>query len=372
MPRLGFISKTRAPFLSRLIVANAAAAGVVLASFVPAHGQNPQPPGGDIDIPSPVQDYTARDYLDALWHLEHRQKVRRVQTDESHEDCDVQTFQILRPGQDEPLKTYIRILDREERDHCTGEVAEELHDDVQEEVSEDEDMEMLTPYRPEGGGTARYSHFDDWRDTTGNGVESRHEVFWRDMEDLVWDSTGRWVISGSYTDPYTGERTHYPETETHADHVYPVSQAWFDMEHRSQEERIEYYHDPMNLLTTTGEQNMTKLSELPHNWMPPDEDFHCTYAMIWTRIMAKYDFSQFASATDELTSTLERCILEAAEAAEIDSPEGILDGEADSRLEWQERADHAEFLLGRVYFPWNFQWNGPHVRGIDWNAMGVG
>lgn len=271
----------------------------------------------DLRIPDPNQDYTAGDYLDALWNLEQHMYIRFIERDRTHPECDVQIFTVAHPTDSEQTVQYRRVVGKTER-VCTGPAAEQLQEEIASEAEEDPELYAASPYA--GVRSEQYGH---WEDINGTGLNARYEVLWRDLEDPEWNEEGDRLVAGSYLDPFSGERERLGEVSTHVDHVVPVSLSWLDMEHRTQEERVAFYNDPMNLVPTTAQNNHEKGSQGPGSWMPPNEDFHCTYAMIWTNIAVKYELSMRPGNKEVLRETLSECALNAYKGDDSSAATGL-------------------------------------------------
>lgn len=271
----------------------------------------------DLRIPDPNQDYAAGDYLDALWNVENHMLTRYIRRDRDHPECDVQTFTVAHPTDPAQDIRYKRVVGKEER-ICRGEEAEELNAEITAEAEEDPRLYHASPY--DGVRSEQYGH---WEDINSNGLNARYEVLWRDLEDPEWNGDGTRLVAGTYVDPLSGDQEQLGETPTHVDHIVPVSLSWLDMEHRTQEERTAFYNDPMNLLPTTAQNNHEKGAQGPGSWMPPNEDFHCTYAMIWTNIAVKYELSMRRGNKEVLRETLRECALNAYEGDDSSAATGL-------------------------------------------------
>ncbi|GAA4829808.1 hypothetical protein GCM10023354_05700 [Garicola koreensis] len=273
-------------------------------------------------MPNPFQDYSARDYADALWNLETSTYVRTYER-ESGDDCDTLTYEVSHPLGLEAERTFVHISDEDDW-WCSGDEADELREEFDERDDEDENFYHGRPYE---NVTQREPYFGTWADVTGNGVSSRTEIHARDLGNATFS------VSGTYRDHYSGEEVNIAETETHGEHMIPVGHTWPEMQHRSREERVAYYNDAMNLTSTVGSTNREKAGHTPSEWMPSDEDAHCAYAMTWTHSANKHRISLYQRDVDHLRQLLWGC-LEGELGEELDGAETRGDQRSDD-LDWQ-------------------------------------
>ncbi|WP_150463031.1 DUF1524 domain-containing protein [Nesterenkonia ebinurensis] len=270
------------------------------------------------EVPNPFQDYSARDYVDALWNLETTTYVREFDR-ESREDCDVITYQVSHPLGLEPTRTYVHISD-EENWWCTGDEADELREEFDALDEEDPNFYHGRPYE---NTAQRVPYYGTWADVNGNGVNSRTEIHARDLGNSTF------TVSGSYWDHYPGQYVDIAQTETHGEHMIPVGHTWPEMQHRSREDRVAYYNDPMNLTSTIGWINREKAGQTPAEWMPANSDAHCAYGMTWTHIANKHQISLFQQDVNFLRQLLWDCLQE--ELGDADA----LPEERSGDLDWQ-------------------------------------
>ncbi|TLP93044.1 DUF1524 domain-containing protein [Nesterenkonia salmonea] len=268
-------------------------------------------PGG-----GPAEHYSTRDYTDALWNLENHIRIRSVDREE-HEECDVQTHTTTHPRTGE-THTYHRVISPENT-YCGRDEGDQLREELEEKAEDDDTVFHSNPMDGQ-----RRDAFGYWA-AGDDGLNTRHHVLSRDLDNVEWNSTETAVTAGDFHDPYTGDPAEYEGPSTIIDHLLPVSHAWADMEHRDAEQRRDYYNDPENLIAVTEDsaQDRAQQSEgtyAPRNWMPEHEDFHCRYATAWTHAAASHDISLFASDIRQLRQTLLRCVVEETEDGGIDSP----------------------------------------------------
>lgn len=277
------------------------------------------------EVPDPFQDYTARDYADALWNLETTTYVRTHER-ESHGDCEVLTYEVSHPLGLEPTRTYVHVADPDDW-WCTGADGDELRDELDAKDDADEDFHHGRPYE---NTNQRVPYYGTWADVNGNGHTSRTEIHARDT------GNSEFTVSGTYWDHYSGQHVDIGETETHGEHMIPVGHTWPEMQHRSRDARVAYYNDHMNLTSTIGWINREKAGHTPSEWMPSDEDAWCAYGMTWTHIANKHEISLFQSDIEHLRELLWDCLDEELDDAEI------LPEDRSEDLVWQELPDSSD------------------------------
>lgn len=128
-------------------------------------------------------------------------------------------------------------------------------------------------------------------------------------------------VQGTLNDPYTGTviaftRGAGTSAAVQIDHIYPLSAAydmgawaWTD------EQRINFAEDPINLLAVSGPANQSKSDSLPgttpdrqgHSWMPPNSSYHCVYAQKLIAVAAKYALPIDEASVPVLTAALATC-----------------------------------------------------------------
>ena len=281
----------------------------------------------------PRAGFSGLDLTDALWNLENQVPVRSVER-ESRGDCDVQTYTISPPrGGSET--TYARVIS-EENDYCGGEDGDTLREELDEQAGEDDSFFHGSPL-----GGQRREHFGYWSVPEEGEPNTRHHVLARDLDEVNWNSTETGVVSGSYTDPYTGQEAQHTGVGTAIDHILPVEHAWIEMEHRDQEDRESFYNSPMNLLAVPSDTQEGRDVQGPRDWEPEFESFQCRYAAAWVHSAASYEISLFASDLEELRQRLYTCLEQASGGGEDgEGEDGELDPSRRTDLDWPIHAPH--------------------------------
>lgn len=96
---------------------------------------------------------------------------------------------------------------------------------------------------------------------------------------------------GSGIDPYSGDRIN-SHTDLELDHIIPLSAAWdLGAFAWSEEKRVAFANDPLNLVIVEKEQNQAKSDLLPHQWLPPNRRARCWYARRIAAVASSYGLS---------------------------------------------------------------------------------
>lgn len=299
------------------------------------------------EVPNPFQDYGAQDYADALWNLHTTLKVRTHERTE-HEDCDVQEYTVTGPLNGEVVSEYVQVISSDDT-WCASDEGDELRDSFDERAAEEDNFYHGLPYE-----NRRDEYYGVWADTNGNGVTSRTEIHARDLENSDF------VVSGTYFDHYNGDNVNIAETETAGEHMVPVGFTWPEMQHRSQQDRVDYYNDPMNLTSTTGPTNRFKDGKTPSEWLPDHGPAQCPYALAWTHTTSKHDISLYNSDITFLKDFLSGCLKEQLDDGQVLDPES-----RSSDLDWAELPP--ENLTAAEDAPTrNAEGPSAHASGLDY------
>ncbi len=150
------------------------------------------------------------------------------------------------------------------------------------------------------GGYDRDEHFgpawtDDVDITWGrNGCRTREEILRRDMKgiDFRAGTDDCVVLVGILQEPYTGGTIEFSKsrpTQVQVDHVMPLAYDWRQGARRwTQAKREQIANDPLNLLAVDGPTNQRKSDSGPAEWMPPNPEVRCAYAVRFAMVSRKY------------------------------------------------------------------------------------
>lgn len=135
-------------------------------------------------------------------------------------------------------------------------------------------------------------NFEIWADFDQDCLNTRHELLSEQSEiPVIYSENGCRVIVGQWFDPYTG-RVFTNPSDVDVDHIVPLSWAW---QHGawlwSDQMRIKFGNDPLNLLIVDDATNMSKGASGPLDWLPPMTSYHCTYIERFLIILDLYELS---------------------------------------------------------------------------------
>lgn len=123
----------------------------------------------------------------------------------------------------------------------------------------------------------------------GNGCDTRNDILERDLTDGLQDRDCS-MVEGTLADPYTGETIVFaPGLVIQIDHIIPLSYAWqHGAESWTQDQRVQFANDPLNLVAVDGPENQSKSDQGPGTWMPPQEAIGCAYSARFAEIADEY------------------------------------------------------------------------------------
>ncbi|HIY94727.1 MAG TPA: DUF1524 domain-containing protein [Candidatus Rothia avicola] len=155
---------------------------------------------------------------------------------------------------------------------------------------------------------------NSWVDTDKNGCDTRNDMLRRDLVGTTTKpgTRGCVVLSGSLSDPYTGSLISFMRGKgtseaVQIDHVVALSDAWQKGAQKlTEEQRIAFANDPINLLAVDGPTNQQKSDGDAATWLPPKTSFRCEYVSKQIDVKAKYGLwvteAEKVAMTDVLTS----------------------------------------------------------------------
>ena len=158
------------------------------------------------------------------------------------------------------------------------------------------------PARIRGSDYRRAAFGESWTDENSapgghNGCDTRNDVLGRDLVDKTYVGTSRCptaVATGTLYDPYTNAViafTRGPKVgeAVQIDHLVPLALAWDLGAHDWPDDlRTRFANDPANLLAVSGPANQAKGDKQPADWMPPNHDFWCQYAVQFAAVLRGY------------------------------------------------------------------------------------
>ena len=138
---------------------------------------------------------------------------------------------------------------------------------------------------------------ETWADVDRNGCDTRNDILGRDLLDPVFKPGTRdcKVLSGVLIDPYDGLRTDFvsgfdTSILVQIDHVVALAWAWHHgAEHWTDDRRLAFANDPLNLVAASEATNQDKSAYGPSEWLPPAAELQCGYMEDWVAVLDTYD-----------------------------------------------------------------------------------
>ena len=156
----------------------------------------------------------------------------------------------------------------------------------------------------------RTQFYKNW--PTVNGCSLRQLIIKREFGDsAVLDGCN--VISGSYTEPYTGVVKTFSERSqissgVQIDHVVALSDAWQKgAQNLSADERYNLATDPLNLLAVDSQANQQKSDGDAATWLPSNKAFRCQYVARQISVKYKYHLWLAQAEHDTMVDILKTC-----------------------------------------------------------------
>ncbi|MHA6670234.1 HNH endonuclease family protein [Homoserinimonas sp. A447] len=151
-----------------------------------------------------------------------------------------------------------------------------------------------------------------WLDVDRNGCDTRNDIRQRDFASTVRSGPCK-VTSGVLVSPYTGETINFVRgNETsmavQIDHVVALANAWqTGAQQLSQDQRIAFANDPMNLFAVDGASNSQKGAGDTATWLPKSKSFRCTYVSHQVSVKAAYGLWVTKAEHEAMTRVLSSC-----------------------------------------------------------------
>jgi hypothetical protein len=151
-----------------------------------------------------------------------------------------------------------------------------------------------------------------WLDVDRNGCDTRNDILTRDLNDIVVDSRCR-ILTGVLLEPFTGdtilfERGEQTSALVQIDHVVALSNAWqTGAQDISEQRRIEFANDPLNLIAVSGLLNQQKGDSDAASWLPPDRGYWCEYVARQVGVKAHYSLWVTQAEHDQMARVLRSC-----------------------------------------------------------------
>ncbi len=161
-------------------------------------------------------------------------------------------------------------------------------------------------------GYSRDQFGPTWLDVNQNGCDTRNNILARDLDDAVVDFRCR-VLTGVLIEPFTGDTIFFERGEqtsalVQIDHVVALSNAWqTGAQELSEQRRIEFANDPLNLIAVSGRLNQQKGDSDAASWLPPNREYWCEYVARQVGVKAHYSLWVTQAEHDQMARVLRSC-----------------------------------------------------------------
>jgi hypothetical protein len=153
--------------------------------------------------------------------------------------------------------------------------------------------------------------FKHWSDLDDDGCDTRREVLIAESRVAVSVGPSCTLVGGLWFSPYD-DRTLAVPSDIDIDHFVPLAEAW-DSGAKSwtASKREQYANDlehPEALIAVSDTSNQSKSDRDPAEWLPPAEDYRCTYAATWVEVKLIWELSVDEAELGALRDVLEACV----------------------------------------------------------------
>jgi hypothetical protein len=164
-------------------------------------------------------------------------------------------------------------------------------------------------------GFTRAAFGQSWRDIDRNGCDQRNDVLARDLDGPAFKPGTRdcLVLSGTLSDPYTGQpvgflRGQLTSDDVQIDHVVALSDAWqTGAQQLDPAARERFANDPLNLVATAGPVNQAKGDSDAASWLPPLRSAWCPYVARQVAVKSAYGLWVTNAERDTIAAVLAGC-----------------------------------------------------------------
>lgn len=153
-----------------------------------------------------------------------------------------------------------------------------------------------------------------WADVDRNGCDTRNDELAAWMSDITFkpQTNNCVVLNGTLEDPFTGQTITFTRGQgtseaVQIDHLWPLAAVWQrGADGWSDQKRLEFANDPLNLTPVDGPTNQSKSDSGPE-WFPPNQSYRCTYAARLVLVAATYGIELTKADRLSLYSALADC-----------------------------------------------------------------
>ena len=119
------------------------------------------------------------------------------------------------------------------------------------------------------------------------------------------------VVAGTLLDPYTHRVIAFRKADAAAvqvDHVVALADAWQKgAQQWTQERRVAFANDPLDLLAVGSEVNQQKSNSDAASWLPPYKPFRCAFVTRQVQVKARYRLWVTPAERDAIRRVLASC-----------------------------------------------------------------
>ncbi|WP_159803402.1 GmrSD restriction endonuclease domain-containing protein [Arthrobacter zhaoguopingii] len=152
-----------------------------------------------------------------------------------------------------------------------------------------------------------------WADVDRNGCDTRNDILAKDLsEETFKPGTRNCVVqAGVLKDPYTAVSVSFVkggDALVDIDHVVALGNAWeTGAQQLSDQDRLRFANDPLNLLAVDGPANRQKGDADAATWLPPNTSYRCDYVARQTAVKLKYRLWVTAAERGAIERILRSC-----------------------------------------------------------------
>ncbi|GGP42827.1 HNH endonuclease family protein [Streptomyces abikoensis] len=165
-------------------------------------------------------------------------------------------------------------------------------------------LKVEAPHSMSGYSRAKFPH---WIKQYGE-CDTREVVLSRDGSGVTQDSMCR-AVAGSWYSAYD-DKTLDSASKVDIDHMVPLANAWRSgADTWTTDKRKAFANDLGNsqLYAVSASSNRSKGDQSPDQWVPPNQDFWCTYGRAWGHVKSLYGLSVTQPEKDKLIGMLDTC-----------------------------------------------------------------
>lgn len=175
---------------------------------------------------------------------------------------------------------------------------------------------QMTGYEPDSTFGPSWSDAGTPGEVAGSrdGCDTRNDILRRDLSSTTLKSgtNGCVVLTGTLTEPYGGAAIAWargPKSATvQVDHVVAKGNAYVTgAQQLSEQQRLDFANDPLNLLAVDGPLNSSKSDGDAATWLPPTKSYRCEYVARQIAVKERYDLWVTAPEKKAMRRVLSAC-----------------------------------------------------------------